>query len=287
MIRLLSTVSLAALLLAACTPEAAEPVAADAVAETASAETAPPAAPEGFQLSYMLENETYTVQSEIDPAILAFDPALAWRLWTANKAALDALVAQARADKAASDADPEAFGFMGYSLSLTQKAALVLEDVISLADTTDTYTGGAHPNYFLGGETYRKGEEAPLPLATFIADEAAFNDLVIKALVAAKLANGFDTDAGAIESGLREILVPSPEYPEIYKGKVQLAPSSEPGKIGGLTVVFSPYDVGAYAEGPYTVTLTAADLAPILTADWSARFGGEPVVTEEAPVTEP
>ena len=93
MIRPLSTVSLAALMLAACTPEAAEPAAVDAVAETASAEAAPPAAPpaapEGFQTAYSLETENYAVQLDIDPAILAFDPALAWRLWSYGKTSLD------------------------------------------------------------------------------------------------------------------------------------------------------------------------------------------------------
>ncbi|MBA4338574.1 DUF3298 and DUF4163 domain-containing protein [Hyphomonas sp.] len=286
MIRLLSTVSLAALLLAACTPEAAEPAAVDAVAETASAEAAPPAAPEGFQLSYMLENETYTVQSEIDPAILAFDPALAYRLWTTNKAALDALVAQAQADKAASDADPESFGFMGYSLSITQKAALVLEDVISLADTTDTYTGGAHPNYFLGGGIYRKGETDALPLSTFIADPAAFGELAIKALAMEKQERGYADEPAAIESSLEELLAPTTDAPDVYKGRFVFAPSSEAGKIGGITLVFSPYDIGSYAEGAYEVTLPAAELTPILTEAWAPRFGGAPVASEEAPVAE-
>ena len=49
--------------------------------------------------------------------------------------------------------------------------------------------------------------------------------------------------------------------------------------------MFSPYDVGSYAEGAYTVTLPAASLTPILTETWKSRFGGEPLVEDdEAPV---
>lgn len=287
MIRLLATTSLAALLLAACAPEAAGPAKPEAeVAVEPASVAAEVTAPADFQLEYLLESENYTVQSSISQAILDFDPALAYRLWTANKAALDALGVQADGDKASADTSAAESGgeswFMGYSLSISQSAALVVNDTISISDTTDTFTGGAHPNYFLGGEIYRKGEETPLDLAAFITDEAAFNELVIKALTAEKLSHGFESDAATVESSLREILVPSPEIPEVYKGRFVLAPSTEPGKAGGITVMFSPYDVGSYAEGAYTVTVPADELAPILTETWAGHFGGDPVVGEDA-----
>ena len=44
--------------------------------------------------------------------------------------------------------------------------------------------------------------------------------------------------------------------------------------------MFSPYDIGSYAEGAYEVTLPAIDLTPILTEAWGPRFGGEPVIEE-------
>jgi hypothetical protein len=65
-----------------------------------------------------------------------------------------------------------------------------------------------------------------------------------------------------------------------------LEKSTEAGKAGGISVLFSPYDVGAYAEGAYTVTLTAGELAPILDETWKARFSGEPIIEEEEPVSE-
>ncbi len=290
MIRLAATASIAALVFAACTPAPADtPTAEDAAVAAASAE---PVAPEDFQLSYILESENYTVQSEIDPAILAFDPPLAWRLWTQAKAQLDDVGQSADEGRRMADegrrmadedtaATGEAAWFRGYSLEITHKVTGVFGDVISVSDFVGTDTGGAHPNYFLAGAIHRKGETEPMPLNTFITDEVAFNGLVIKALVEEKLARGFTDDRAVIEAGLRELLVPPTDVPEAYQGSFVFEPSTEPGKVGGITVMFSPYDIGSYAEGSYEVTLPASELTPILTETWLPRFGGEPVIGQE------
>lgn len=283
MIRLAAAASIAALMLAACTPAPAETTAAeDADVATASAE---PVAPEDFQLSYVLESENYTVQSEIDPAILAFDPALAWRLWTHAKAQLDDVGQTADEGRRMADEDAAATGedpwFNAYTLEITHKVTGVFDDVISVSDFVSTDTGGAHPNYFLAGAIHRRGETEPLPLSAFITDEVAFNGLVIKALVEEKLARGFTDDRAVIEAGLRELLVPPTDVPEAYQGSFVFEPSTEAGKVGGITVMFSPYDIGSYAEGAYEVTLPASALTPILTETWLPRFGGEPIAAEE------
>lgn len=286
MIRLLASAYVCALLLAACAPESpATDPAADPDVAAAGAEAAP-AAPEGFELSTTRESETYTVTAEIDPAILAFDPPLAWRLWSNANQQLNELAASADEGRRMADEDTATTGekswFMGYTLDITHKATAVLDDVISVSDFVGTYTGGAHPNYFLGGAIYRKGEEAALPLSTFVTDPDAFNELVIKALVEEKIARGYEiTESASVEASLRELLVPSAEIPDVYAHNLLLAASTEPGKAGGLTVVFSPYDIGSYAEGSYEVTIPAEALAPILTEAWSSRFGGLPVVEED------
>lgn len=284
MIRLLTTIAAAALTLTACTPNAAAPAAEDVVAETAAA--VPPSAPDGFQLSYKLESANYAVESEIDPAILAFDPGLAWRLWETSREQLDDLGAAADEGRKMADEDTAATGetywFMNYSLEIRHDVTGIFDDIISVRDTVSTFTGGAHPNYFLAGGIYRKNEATPLPLTTFVTDQAAFNDLVIKGLAAEKIARGLsEADSAAIETELRELLVASPE---IYRSNFVFEASTLPGKIGGITVMFSPYDVGSYAEGAYSVTLPAASLTPILTENWKSRFGGEPLVeADEAP----
>ncbi|MFN4025796.1 MAG: RsiV family protein, partial [Hyphomonas sp.] len=94
-------------------------------------------------------------------------------------------------------------------------------------------------------------------------------------------ARGYTDDRAVIEASLRELLVPPTDVPEAYQGSFVFEPSTEAGKVGGITVMFSPYDIGSYAEGAYEVTLSAAELAPILTEAWRPRFGGEPVVGKE------
>ena len=291
MIRLLAAVSAAALMLAACTAD--EPVSetADPSAQTASAEPAAPQPPEGFELSTVRETENYKGTAEIDPAILAFDPALAYRLWGYADEQLDQLATDAEEGRRMADEDAAETGntswFMGYTLDITHKSTLVLEDVISVSDFTGTYTGGAHPNYFLGGGVYRKGEEGSLPLSTFVSDGSAFNDLVIRALADERIERGFEpAERAYVEAGLRELLAPSTEVPDVYAGRFLLAASTEAGKAGGITVVFSPYDIGSYAEGSYQVTVPAGDLAPILTEAWAPQFGGAPLVEEEEPAAE-
>lgn len=288
MLRLLTMSALAAFILAACAPKDAAPATGDPLA---AAESAPPVPPEGFQLSYKLESENYSVASEIDPAILAFNPALAYRLWTQSKQQLEDLGASADEGRVMADEDAAVSGedswFMGYTLEIRHEVTGTFEDVISIRDTVSTYTGGAHPNYFLAGGIYPKDKTAPFSLSAFVNDQAAFNDLVIRALTAEKIARGVaGADSAAVEAELREMLVPSPDDLETYKGNFVFEPSTQPGKVGGITVMFSPYDVGSYAEGAYSVTLPASALTPILTETWAPRFGGEPVVEEDAPASE-
>ncbi len=292
MIRLHAFASVCALLLAACAPESVHTApSVDPGVDAASVDAVAPTAPEGFQLSTRRESENYEVTAEIDPAILAFDAPLAWRLWSHANVQLDELAVSADEGRRMADEDAAATGgtswFRGYTLDITHKATAILDDVISVSDFVGTYTGGAHPNYFLGGGVYRKSEEGALALSTFIADAPAFNELVIKALVEEKIERGYQpSESAAIESSLRELLVPSTEVPEIYVGNFLLAASTEAGKAGGITVVFSPYDIGAYSEGSYEVTIPADELTPILTQSWAGRFGGLPRVEEVEPPVE-
>jgi hypothetical protein len=64
--------------------------------------------------------------------------------------------------------------------------------------------------------------------------------------------------------------------PSLLKiGPVTLAPSTEPGKSAGLTFHYSPYAVGAYAEGPYTVFVPWTAFRNYLSPQGLATFGGQ------------
>jgi hypothetical protein len=296
MLRLTATTALAALMLAACTPAAPTPddgapkpeaEAAIGIEAVAPEEAAPVEIPDRAALAYANKSENYEVSFEIDPAILDFDEALAAKIWREAKAELAGFESMADSDRKSADQDAAASGneswFRTYSLDITYRVTAVQGDIISIQHTVSHYTGGAHPNYALGGGIYQRGQTAPLPLAAFITDVPAFETQVISAIVDEKLARGYEETRPVLATSVSEMLAPSTEQPAVFEGRFVLDDSTEAGKFGGMTVLFSPYDVGAYAEGAYVVTLPAAGLAPILTSDWAGKFGGSPVVESEAP----
>ena len=58
-------------------------------------------------------------------------------------------------------------------------------------------------------------------------------------------------------------------------GPITLAPSTETGKSSGLTFHYSPYGVGPYVEGPYTVFVPWTAFRQYLSPQGTALFGGE------------
>jgi len=104
------------------------------------------------------------------------------------------------------------------------------------------------------------------------------------AIAAAKLAkgiNGYDDDAPAVQNMPEQEI----EHDSLSKngikpaileiGPVMLAPSTETGKSSGLTFHYSPYGVGPYVEGPYTVFVPWTAFRQYLSPRGAALFGGE------------
>ncbi|MEQ9504630.1 MAG: hypothetical protein RLO80_00065 [Hyphomonas sp.] len=286
------TASALVLALAACAPAAApshEDAAPDAevpaVEPAASVDATTQAEiPKRADLTYTNTSDSSEVSFDVDPAILAFDEGLAAKIWVEAKVQVLEFSNMADSDRRSADEAAAGSGgeswFRTYSLDVTHRATAAQADFISVQHTVSQYTGGAHPNYFIGGSIYKRGQTDPLPLSAIIADSAAFEQQVINGIVDQKLARGYEETRPVLASSVSEMLAPSAAIPNIYEGRFVLEESTEAGKFGGLSVLFSPYDVGSYAEGAYTVTLSAADLAPILTPEWAGKFGGEPVVAE-------
>ena len=72
--------------------------------------------------------------------------------------------------------------------------------------------------------------------------------------------------------------------PSLLKiGPISLAPSTEPGKSAGLTFHYSPYAVGAYAEGPYIAFVPWTAFRSHLSAEGAAIFGGQRPESDNIP----
>jgi hypothetical protein len=170
--------------------------------------------------------------------------------------------------------------------------SLVGNRYLSIVRDDSTYTGGAHPNSRLDTILWDRAQKKRISMRPFF-NETADNGPTMTTLAAlvrravtierqerregpmneherkAFLATLDDTIAK--DEQLRETIQPS----LLKLGPISLAPSTTPGKSSGLTFHFSPYDVDAYAAGPYTVFVPWSDLKPFLSTEGAAIFAGE------------
>lgn len=137
------------------------------------------------------------------------------------------------------------------------------------------FTGGAHPNHEIDTLLWDRELDRRVDFKTLFIDTennspamAALAKIVKDAVIAEKKARGVPVEDDDI--WFKEW---KPEF-EIF-GAPGLAPSAEAGKSSGVTFDFSPYAVGAYVEGSYTVFIPAEKIAPFMTAEARALFGGE------------
>jgi hypothetical protein len=137
------------------------------------------------------------------------------------------------------------------------------------------FTGGAHPNHEIDTLLWDRELERRVDFKTLFTDTennsppmVALAKLVKDAVIAEKKAHDVPVEEDNI--WFKEW---KPEF-EIF-GEPGLAPSTEAGKSSGVTFDFSPYAVGAYVEGSYTVFIPAEKIAPYMTAEARALFGGE------------
>lgn len=292
--RLLFSASIAALVLAACAPKTEAPAegappAEEAGAEaTVSAENAPLPADLGSPV-FEETAEDYSIRAVVDSRIAAFQPVLAEDLMISAKGQLEKFKADAIADGTAARERSAATGeenwFRPYSMEIRFTQSAQEGDVIAMEQFTMVDTGGAHPNYILTGLVHERTDEYPLSIDAVITDMAGYGASLKKHLIVEKSRRAYDDAARAnVPAEVEEILGEDSDAAAKFGQNFTLAPSTEAGKFGGITVLFSPYEAGPYAEGSYEITVPAAELAGKLRPDWVARFGGAPnLPAEEAP----
>ncbi|MDQ8728544.1 DUF3298 domain-containing protein [Bradyrhizobium sp. LHD-71] len=146
---------------------------------------------------------------------------------------------------------------------------------ISILRTDYTNTGGAHPNTTLETVLWDDQAKKRISIRPFFNDLAdnsralvEIQNAVISSLIVEK------KDRGTYEVNDNDWF--KNVQPSLFKiGAVVLEPSTEPGKSSGLTFHYSPYAVGAYAEGAYTAFVPWRILQPYLTPEGQAIFGGD------------
>lgn len=229
-----------------------------------------------------LETKTIEASVTIDAALKAY-PGL-----------YDNLLAEGRREMAKwrADADkdrkemPDIFRDRRYSFERSYSERSAIGRYVSVERTDYMDSLGAHPNHRTDTILWDTGAKKRISIRPFFketADDGPTMQTLAKAiraaLVVAKKARDIpDADK---DPGIDNV------KPKILSiGAIALAPSTEKNKSSGLITYFSPYDVGAYVEGGYTVFVPWTAFKDHLSAEGAALFGGERP-TDDAKKDEP
>jgi hypothetical protein len=170
--------------------------------------------------------------------------------------------------------------------------SLIANRYVSIVRDDGTYTGGAHPNTMIDTILWDREAKKRISIRPFFAEMTdngptmtELARLIRLAVVTEKrrrwkdaLPDDEKSDATLSPEQLlaKDAQVAERVAPLLAKiGPITLAPSTDPGKSSGLTIHYSPYDVDAYAAGPYTVFVSHEAFRRHLSPAGLAIFGGD------------
>ena len=172
---------------------------------------------------------------------------------------------------------PELFrGGQRWTLERDYAVLSVIGDrYVSILRTDYSFTGGAHPNTTLETLIWDEQTKKRISLRPF------FTDLSDNSRAMVEIQNAVISSL-TVEKKERGTYEPQDNdwykklQPSLFKiGAAALELSNIPGKSSGLTFHYSPYAVGAYAEGSYTAFVPWRILRPYLSAEGLAIFAGD------------
>lgn len=146
---------------------------------------------------------------------------------------------------------------------------------VSILRNDYAFTGGAHPNRIFDTILWDDQAKKPVsirPFFTELKDNGPALTAILKAIIASLVEEKKARDTYFPEDLSWQKYI----EPKLLKiGPVLLAPSTEAGKSSGLEFQYSPYAVGAYAEGSYQAFVPWTVLKPFLSPEGVTIFGGE------------
>lgn len=256
-----SAVALALVMtLAACDRQPARTPPAQAAQSREAPTEASPARPLVFKQTDPAADIALTLPPEISRY-----PALHGALYDREAAQLKDFAAEAEAQRKASDGQ---YPWRQYESQRQWFVAANTPRLVSLRAMWFDYTGGAHPNHGAAALLWDTGANAEIKTAALFrpdADMKVLDKAICDAVTAAKNRREGATPLGDIFS-----------CPKWTETALVLAPSTEPAKVGGLTVLIDPYVVGPYVEGDYEVTLPLPVFQALLALTYADAFAGSP-----------
>jgi len=236
-----------------------------------------------------------TISVTVDPALQPF-AALFANCLAEGKAWAD----EKNSDSAAEWRDNRrSFRGMQWDYDREYTLRSVVGRYIGVVRSDGWFDGGAHPNQHIDTILWDDAKHKRVSIRPFFTETAdngptmtALAQLAKVAVASDKLTkgiNGYGDDDGPAANQMtpeqelqRDTFINEGIKPALLEiGPVTLAPSTESGKSSGLTFHYSPYDVGPYVEGPYTVFVPWAAFRQYLSPEGLAVFGGERPKSDE------
>jgi hypothetical protein len=212
-------------------------------------------------------------------------PVLNNRLHRGEIKALEAFAAQAADPKDGLRSEPPEFRQHGrWTMEVTYSAGVETPRLISLIRRDFQDAHGAHPNHSIGGVVFDKATNTNLHALDLLKAGADVRPLD-KALCEAARAAKRKRNDHWVEKEDSNFNCPTWKGVVDKNGKllegtgpaqITLAASDKPGRAAGLIFLYSPYDLGAYAEGEYEILIPASVFQNALKREYAAEFAGKP-----------
>ncbi len=172
------------------------------------------------------------------------------------------------------------FHWFTWSYDLSYLETYARAPLYSLLESQDSFTGGAHGNTTLYAINFDTRTAAPFGLYELF-DDISDNSPVLKAIQAY-----VKTDLGRQKKARMGAEYYDPASLDDVKATADmfrvftLLPAADQPRASGIVIHFAPYEVGAYAEGMYSVLVPVSVFQTHLKEDFAGFFGGKPVKLE-------
>jgi hypothetical protein len=184
---------------------------------------------------------------------------------------------------AAWQADRPSFRDQPWTFDRSYRLRAAASPYVSVLIDSGNFTGGAHPNSVSDTLLWDSKPDRRADMQTLFRETAkngptttVLAKLVRDAIIAEKKKRDVPIDDPATDPWLEPIKA---DFSTL--GAPSLAPSTVADRASGMTFHFSPYGVGAYAEGSYTAFVPFSALESYLTDDAKKIFAGERPKSDE------
>ncbi len=148
-------------------------------------------------------------------------------------------------------------------------------NIVSAMGREYSYTGGAHPNLNWEGIIAELDSGEHIELYDLFNPRKGFSPaLTIAACEEIKSAKIARIGEAVIDGDAIDCASPATKD-LIFQAEAALTSSTDINRFGGIMLMFAPYDLGPYVEGPYTITIDQVVFFQDLRPEYQALFGGK------------